>query len=229
MTIPEAVRGLERDLRGIFGPRLSSLAMYGSSGAARSAHANGDGHGHAHPPVHTLAVVDGLSVADLRACAGRVEAWHDEGLATPLLLGKKEFAASLDAFPLEFGAIIADHVIVAGGSPFEKLAVDPADLRRAVEAQARGHLLHLREGFVEARGRSDALAVLIVSSAPALAALVTSMGRLGSTTGAASGVLADVVALAHVREISNAEADRLFLPYLEAVERLVAQVDAWAR
>lgn len=227
MNIPEAVRSLERDLRGIFGPRLSSLAMYGSSATARSAH--GDGHGHGHPPVHTLAVVDGLSVADLRACAGRVDAWHDEGLATPLLLGKKEFAASLDAFPLEFGAMIAEHVIVAGGNPFEGLAVDRADLRRAVEAQARGHLLHLREGFVEARGRSDALSVLIVSSAPALAALVTSMARLGSTAGAGSGVLAEVVALAHVREISNAEADRLFLPYLDAVERLVADVDAWTR
>ena len=38
------------------------------------------------------------------------------------------------------------------------LTVDPADLRRACEVQARSHLLHLREGYLETRGRADALA-----------------------------------------------------------------------
>jgi|SRR5579862_1015716 len=244
MTIPESVRRLERELRGIFGPRLSSLSIYGARNAA---HMHGDGghgaHGHAaHPPTHTLAVVAGLSRDDLRACADRVEAWHEDGVATPLFIGAQEFAASLDAFPLEFGAMIADHVVVAGESPFEGLAVDVGDLRRAVEVQARGQLLHLREGFVETRGRSDALSVLIVSSAPALAALLLSVARLDGealhdaaaaarhterTLGLTSGILAEVAALGHVKEISSAEADRLFSPYLDAVERLVAHVDGW--
>ena len=249
MTIPEPVRRLEQDLRAIFGPRLSSLSIYG----AHDAHAHDDrghhahsAHGH-HPATHTLAVVDGLSGDDLRACAARVEAWHEAGLATPLLIGAHEFEASLDAFPLEFGAMIADHVVVAGGNPFDGLAVDRADLRRAVEVQARGHLLHLREGFVETRGRSDALSVLIVSSAPALAALLLSVARLeapresearGAKADAAarhaermlgltSGILAEIAALAEVREISSAEADRLFAPYLDAIERLVKHVDGW--
>ena len=227
MTIPEAVRSLERDLRGIFGPRLSSLSIYGEAHHSSPVDAERAKVGHGHAPVHTLAVVDGLSAADLRACAGRVDAWHDDGLATPLFLGTKEFASALDAFPLEFGAMIADHAIVAGRNPFERLAVDPADLRRAVEVQARGHLLHLREGFVETRGRADALAVLIVDSAAALQALLKNVERLeGERT---TGVLAEIAALARVHEISNAEAQRLFPPYLEAVERLVAQIDAWKR
>src|SRR5439155_2667972 len=92
MTIPETVRRLERDLRGIFGPRLASLSIYGQT----------------QPRTQTLAVVDGLSGADLRACAERVDAWHEGGLATPLLIATHEFESSLDAFPLEFGAIIAD-------------------------------------------------------------------------------------------------------------------------
>ena len=37
-----------------------------------------------------------------------------------------------------------------------------ADLRRACEVQARSHLLHLREGYLETRGRADALSDLIV-------------------------------------------------------------------
>ena len=145
--------------------------------------------------------------------------------------------------------MIADHVVVAGRNPFDGLAVDRADLRRAVEVQARGHLLHMREGFVETRGRSDALSVLIVSSAPALAALLLSVARLdaqrdqsiearGSKVdlaarhaermlGLTSGILAEIVALAGVREISSAEADRLFAPYLDAIERLVKHIDGW--
>ena len=211
MTIPETVRRLERDLRGIFGPRLASLSIYGQT----------------QPRTQTLAVVDGLSGADLRACAERVDAWHEGGLATPLLIATHEFESSLDAFPLEFGAIIADHVVVAGRNPFEGLAVDPGDLRRAVEVQARSHLLHLREGFVETRGRADALAVLVVSSAPALTALLLSVARLEGratgegasaarhaerTLGLTSGILAEIVALANVREISSADAQRLFAP-----------------
>ena len=89
-----------------------------------------------------------------------------------------EFADSRDAFPLEFGAILADHTVVAGQNPFDGLAVDPADLRRACEVQARSHLLHLREGYLETRGRADALAVLIVRSAPPFAALLQSVARL---------------------------------------------------
>ena len=68
----------------------------------------------------TLVVVEALTPDDLRACAARVAAWHEAGLATPLILEAQEFARSLDAFPFEFGAILADHAIVSGANPFER-------------------------------------------------------------------------------------------------------------
>ena len=46
--------------------------------------------------------------------------------------------------------------------------------------------------------------------------------------GLTSGILAEIAALAEVPEISSAEADRLFAPYLDAVERLVKHVDGWS-
>src|SRR5882672_1247476 len=187
--IPEAVRMLERDLRGIFGSRLQSLAIYGQR-AVRHTHGAHAAHDRAAAPTRTLAVVESMTQDDLRAAAGRIASWHDAGLATPLLIASHEFARSLDAFPLEFGAIISDHIVVAGDNPFASLAVDPADLRRACEVQARSHLLHLREGFLETRGRADALAVLIVRSAAPFAALLASMTRLrgiAANNGAAAG------------------------------------------
>jgi hypothetical protein len=246
MRIPSAVTTLERDLRAIFGDRLRSMIVYGLR-----ARADGDSHaqneepagGHALSlPTHTLAVVDALSTEDLRRCTARMDAWQGGGLATPLFVAASEFGRALDVFPFEFGAILADYSVVAGSNPFDGLKVEAADLRRACEVEARGHLMHLREGYLETRGSGDALAVLVVESAPAFAALVDSVAHLDAAAARDVGAAArhverklgldefavsQVVALAGVSEITAAEAERLFPPYLGAVERLVRYIDAW--
>src|SRR4051812_4326928 len=114
MTIPDAVQTLERELREILGSRLQSLVIYGqrSSGHADEGRAGHDTYG-AHHPTRTLIVADSINADDLRACALRVEGWHAAGLATPLFFAAHEFERSLDVFPLEFGAILADHHLVA--------------------------------------------------------------------------------------------------------------------
>ena len=241
--VGDRVSILERGLRDIFGSRLQSLVAYGLQAAAPSG-APGPHAAHVEPPpTQTLTIVETLTGVDLTACAACAARWHEAGLATPLLLAANEFERSLDAFPLEFGAILADHVVVAGSNPFDGLRVDPADIRRACEVQARSHLLHLREGFLETRGRADALAVLIVRSAAPFAALITSLTRLQGvatndpaasgrhverTLGLPAGAVTDVVKLAHVTEISSAEATRIFPAYLNAVERLVKYIDGWS-
>ena len=222
-----ALQTLEKDAREIFGSRLQSLVRYGAKAKL----------------VHALMVVDSLTADDLRACAGRVSAWHDEGLATPLMLPASELSRSLDAFPFELSAIIGDHTVVTGRNPFEGLRVEANDLRWACEVQARSHLLHLREGYLETRGRADALSDLIVHSAPAFAGLIASVARLeghaGDDPAAAArhverllslpGAVTEITKLSSVKEIPSAEAERLFAPYLAAVERLVSHVDGWTR
>jgi hypothetical protein len=240
---PQQTATLERELRAIFSNRLQSLVAYGLHASAPR-HAP-DGR-HVDLPdfaqIKTLAIVETLTAADLLQCAEHAARWHDRGLATPLLLTAHEFERSLDAFPLEFGAILADHAVLAGPSPFDGLRVNASDVRRACEVQARSHLLHLREAYVEAGARADALAELVVRSAAPLAALLASIARLqgleGGDPAAAgrhaehllnlpAGVLAEVVRLASTREISSADAARIFPSYLHAVERLVEYVDGW--
>lgn len=248
MEVPDAVRALERDLRAIFGSRLQSLVIYGPRGDAQSTH--GGGHGRTARPITTLALVESMTLGDLRSAARHIEEWHEAGLATPLVVATAELARSLDVFPLELSAIIADHVVVWGDDRLASLAVDPADVRRACEVQARSHLLHLREGFLETRGRADALSMLILQSAPAFAGLVSSLARLdgqkpadvgaaarhvermlgaAGVNAAANGVTSEVVSLVHAHDLSSAEAERLFAPYIAIVEKLVNYIDGWTR
>jgi hypothetical protein len=230
MEIPDGARTLERDLRAVFGNRMHSLVVYGRAAGAPLR------------PTPTLALVDALTPDDLRACAARMAEWQDLGLETPLLLTAQEFSRSLDAFPFEFGAIIADHTVVAGSDPFTGLRVDPADMRRACEVQARGHLLHLREGYLETHARSDAVAELIAESAPALAALVRSIARLlgrpdGDAASAAVSVaremglpgdtLLQVVGLASSGPLPSEQARAIFPSYVQTVERLAVEIDRW--
>lgn len=198
--------------------------------------------GSVRSPTPTVALVDGLTASDLQACAARVASWRDAGLAAPLLLPIAEFRRSLDAFPFEFGAILADHVVICGPSPFEGLRVEPADLRHACERQARSHLLHLREGYMETEGRGSAIADLISGSAAALAGIVESVARLREGAardveaaareieeliGVKDGAIRRVVMLADGRSVGADEARRLFPLYLDALERLTHYIDRW--
>jgi hypothetical protein len=239
----EAVVALEQDLRAIFGPRLQAIVIYGLHAAAAHEERTPTG-GHLHAPTltHALVTVESLTAADLKACAERTTRWHGMALATPLVLAAHEFERSLDAFPYEFGEILADHVLWTGTNPLEGLRVNPLDLRRACEVQARSHLLHLREGYLETAGNPNGVAVLIVRSAGPFGALIRSMARLvGSGThdtrlagravqqslGLADGAISDVLGLIGLKEMPSADATSLFPRYLHALERLTAFVDGW--
>ena len=222
---------LARDLRGIFQDRLRALVVFG--GHASGSPGAGD-------PVHTLALVEALEFSDLDACARHGGAWRRRGLAAPVLLPADEFARSLDAFPIEFGAIIAHHAPAYGSDPFEGLAVHAEDLRRACEVQVRSHLLHLREGYIETGGEPAGIERLVRNSAAPLLTLLTNLAALEGpgarelgpfverAAGDAAPALRDVLALAY-DQLPTTDAARLFPAYLAATERLAAYVDRWSR
>ena len=211
--------------------RLESVVVYG-------AHASGTANGH----IHTLAVISGLGFADLEGLAHTADGWRREGLATPVLLDAAEVAASLDAFPVEFGAMMTSYEVAHGRDPFDGLRVDPADLRRACEVQVRSHLLHLREGFLETAGVPTAIGRLVSNSAAPLLLLLTNLARLAGessdgpqqlagfgarVTGSPASVFAEVLTSA-ASGGSAADGARLFPSYLAAVEGLARYVDRWS-
>ena len=228
-----ALDALASDLRGIFGNRLYSVCAYGTTAA------NDD-------DVRSIALVDRLAFQDLAACVPLAARWDDHGLAVPLILERDEFARTLDVFPLEYGAIIADHVHIFGEDPFEGLSVAEADLRRACELQAKSHLIHLREGFLETRGEAKAVGRLIKASAEGFGRLLTSLIALvaaGDTTtspddlaaaaehhfGVEASLTREVLAAGHSGPSMIVDPTALLARYIGAVERLWEFVDAWKR
>ena len=102
-------------------------------------------------------------------------------MATPLMLPRRRFMRSLDTFPLEYGEIIRAHELVYGDNPFSSAAI-ARRLRRACELQAKSHLVHLREAFIESGGRPTGVAELVTTSAPAFTLLLRNVARLNSVT-----------------------------------------------
>jgi hypothetical protein len=226
-----AADALVSDLRGIFAGRLRSVVAYGPriSGIEEDA-------------LRCLALVETLSAGDLDACAKATDGWQRHGLATPLILTAAEFRQSLDSFPLEFGEIIRAHERVIGDDPFEGLTVASEDARRACEHQVRGHLIHLREGYMESLGRPESVAALVAASTPAFTALLRTVARLAGVhrrspaeaafegarvAGVSEGLVRDLLTLEGPSPFPRADAARLFPEYLASVEQLTRTVDTW--
>ena len=208
------VKAVAADLQRIFGTRLRSVVAY-----------KGDDEGDG---VHSLALVDSITFSDLAACAPRAADWRKLGASAPLILTKDEFLRTLDVFPLEYGGIIANHHLVAGEDVLAGVRVGDADLRRGIELQAKSHLIHLREGYLESGGNPKAIGQLIAASAPALSALLGNLHRLDPSAAGRAGLTSELFReIATAADTTIADPSPLLARYLGAVERLWQEVDRW--
>lgn len=211
------------DLLRVLGDRFAALIAYG--------------------PARTAAFASRITAGDLEALAPLVDRWHQEGLETPLLLTPEEFRRSLDAFPLEYEAIIDRHVLIAGTPPFGDARPADRDLRRACEVQAQAFVIHLRQGWLHAADHHDAQETLLVQSAGPLRTLLSNVARLHGATGDDAALVAfgeermglpaelirGVLALEQHPEGAAAllGAPEFMSAYLLTAETLWAFVDTW--
>jgi hypothetical protein len=214
-------RAFERmagDFSRVLGGRFVALAAYSSDRA--------------------VAFATTIEAADLDALSMLTEVWQRSSLATPLLLTSAEFSRSLDAFPLEYQAILDRHVVIAGTPPFAGAAVPREQLRRACETQAKGHLVHLRQSWIDAAGHNDDLAERVAGSALPLRVLLTQVASLRGKGEMDAAEFATEAFPAHadiLRAVLALEADGFGakaliskLPqYLAACEAIWTFVDEW--
>jgi hypothetical protein len=204
---------LVSDLQRVFGARLQSLVAYGGMDPV------GEG-------VHTLALVESLTFQDLAACVPLVPMWQRAGFAVPLILSEHEFLRTLDVFPVEYGEIIAQHTVLVGDDPFAGMAVNESDLRRACELQAKSHLIHLREAYLENGRDPTSLRRMMAASAAPLRALVTNLERLDSQITARAGLTPELVSdITHANTSGITDPSALLTRYIAAIEKLWRYVD----
>ena len=189
----------------------------------------------------TAAFVQTITPDDLDALGTLVETWARDRLETPLVMTVDEFRRSLDTFPAEYQALMDHHVVVDGVPPFNGVRINPDDLRRACEAQARGHLIHLRQGWMAAHGDPQRIEALLVRSAAPLRLTLSNIAELQDVEHAddtalaafanrVAGMSADLVVAVLALDEDARGAHKLVarLPhYLADAERLWAFVDGW--
>jgi hypothetical protein len=221
---------LTADLRRIFGGELRAVVAFGLQ------------RGPADGPLHTLVLAARVDFDHLASCAPVVHTWRHAGLAVPLLMSVGEFERTLDVFPLEYDQIVNDHVRVEGEDPFAGIHVPESDLRRACELQAKSHLIHLREGFLECSREPGAVANLIASSAPAFRTLLANIARLErqqfpasddaiaaeaeQTVGVPASLIRDVLSYGQAGSAAL-DPTSLLARYIPVAEQIWRYVDLW--
>jgi hypothetical protein len=137
--------------------------------------------------------------------------------------------------------MLESHVVIVGSDPFVGATVKREDIRRACEVQARGLLIHLRQGWLEAAGHANHQAELVQHAAEPLRRLLSHVAQLEGaraetaddvTTfaierlGLPADLLNAVLALETAPESARLVAKRL-PELLSTAERLWLFVDTW--
>jgi hypothetical protein len=232
MTLEELVA----QLRAAFGAELRSVVLYGSAASGEHIPQRSD--------YNVLVLVDALDVARLDAVAAVVRAWSEAGNPPPFTLTTEEWRRSADIFPMEYSDIQERHRVLHGASPFDGVRVAPVDLRRQLESEAMGKLLHLRQGVLAAGGDGKRQLELLEASKSTIMVLFRAIIRLHGQTPPADTVelCREVGRLAgfdpepfsrvvrHVRgeaKVKPGDAGSLLTEYVRGVQQLVTHLDRY--
>ena len=111
--------------------------------------------------MNTLLLVDRVDVDLFARLAAPVRDWVSAKHPPPLVLTDQEWRDSADVFAIEYEDIRDAHRILAGRDPWTSISVRPEDVRRQVEHELMGKLVHLRQAYVADWNRSERLTDVI--------------------------------------------------------------------
>lgn len=230
MTLEALTERLQRDL----GEALVAAVLYGSAARGERVERRSD--------YNVLVIVRALTPAALRALAPTTAEWRAAGNPPPLLLTEREWRSSRDVFAMEHADIAGRNRVLHGALP-SLAPVAPDDLRRQLEYEAMGALLHLRRGVLAVGHDPLRTLDLLVAAKGTTVALLRSLLRVhgrpvpddAAAALAAAAPLAQLDATALAEVIAHARGERSIPParaaeVLDGVHRLlkalVAHVDA---
>ena len=203
------------------GPRLATLLLYGS--AAR--------HPAEAAAMNTLLIVraDGGSMdAELFGkLAEPVRKWVASGHPPPLMMTDREWRDSADAFAIEYEDIRDAHRVLAGRDPWAGISVRRDHLRRQLEHELMGKLMHLRQAFAAYWSQPKRLADVVRETRSSFLTMLRTVLRLAGRPAPAArdALVRDAAALVGFAPDNFAEP----AAYLDAVTRTAEYVNRLER
>jgi hypothetical protein len=210
------------------GTRLVTLLLYGS--AARQSEGGPDPGG-AVAAMNTLLIVSGSAAGGDGELFGRlvtpVRSWVAAGHPPPLIMTEREWRDSADAFPVEYQDIREAHRVLAGRDPWQGISMERDHVRRQLEHELMGKLMHLRQAYAADWNNPKRLGAVVQGTRAGFLTMLRAVLRL-------AGRAAPAAPEALVREagaLIGFAADRLTEPvaYLDAVTRTAEYVNRMER
>jgi len=204
----------------VLGPRLVTLLLYGS--AARE-----QGPGSGERTMNTLLIVDRVD-GDLFARLGApVRDWVSANHPPPLVFAEQEWRDSADAFAIEYEDIRDAHRILAGRNPWTGISVRREHVRRQLEHELMGKLVHLRQAYVAHWSRPKRLAEVVRGTRAGVLTMLRAVLRLAGRTPPAdsAALVRDAAALIGFASDGITEP----AAYLDAVTRTAEYVNRMER
>lgn len=95
----------------------------------------------------------------------------------PLVFTKEELTNGIDVFPIEFLNIKQHHTMIFGEDILEDIVISKSNLRRQLEFEFRSKLIHLRQQYLQFKGKN--IENLILSAVPTLSPIIGGLMFLG--------------------------------------------------
>ena len=135
---------------------LQSAILYGSAAA-------GD-HLGKQSDYNILIVLERLGVPELKALAKPTQAWVKGGNHPPMLFTLDSLRESGITFPIELLDIRDAHKVLLGDDVLAGITSSQVNLRRQVEHELHGKLLHLQSQFLVTAAQPKRIAELLTGS-----------------------------------------------------------------
>jgi len=216
-----SVERFAQQLGTALGNRLVTLLLYGS--AARE-HGAGSKE---QPAMNTLLIVDAADAGLFAHIAASVREWVSSKHPAPLVMTAQEWRDSSDAFPIEYEDIRAHHRVLAGRDPWDGIHVKREHVRRQLEHELKGKLMHLRQAYAAEWNDPKRLAEVVRGTWAGFLTMLRAVLRLAGrdVPGSSEALVRSAATLV------GFSAERLNEPaaYLEAVTRTAQYVDRMER
>jgi hypothetical protein len=125
-----------------------------------------------------LLLVTAYDAATLTRYAPVHTRWSKEGVITPLFLTDEDIRTSSGLFPLEYLELQEHHRVLGGRDPFVGFHVETGRIGDAVRQGLAGHVVRLRQRFVEGGGADDAVLILLPLAVTSVVPLLRGIQRL---------------------------------------------------